>query len=313
MQRLFRLLCSFAVAAAATSTFAPAAHAWCASDCSRGQLVSVRVIEDGHPVSLYARHWVWPPERRYFEAVAGGHYAVELRNRTDRRIGVLMSVDGLNVVSGTRSNLGSGESMYVLGPYDHIVIRGWRTSLSEVRQFVFVDEQQSYAERTGQANGDMGWIRVLAFEEQRPLAWGRGLLNYYGGPSSAPVPQRADQPSTREDGEEKAPQASDGRAPREGGADASRKSVARNEAQGKARDEAAARPERESFPGTGWGGRREDHAVRTDFIAASTASDQLILRYEYESGLRALGIIPRHSRLQDREDGAIGFAQPPRW
>ena len=57
--------------------------------------------------------------------------------------------------------------MYVLDPYEGAVIRGWRTSLDDVRQFVFVDEERSYAERTGQANGDMGWIRVLSFQRDR--------------------------------------------------------------------------------------------------------------------------------------------------
>jgi len=43
--------------------------------------------------------------------------------------------------------------------------------MRDVRRFVFVDEERSYAERTGQANGDMGWIRVLSFRERAPQVW----------------------------------------------------------------------------------------------------------------------------------------------
>ena len=42
--------------------------------------------------------------------------------------------------------------------------------------------------------------------------------------------------------------------------------------------------------------------------------DQIVLRYEYTSGLRALGIrIRSRDRLWDRERGYLGFAQPPQW
>ena len=51
-----------------------------------------------------------------------------------------------------------------------------------------------------------------------------------------------------------------------------------------------------------------------EFNPEAQATDHLALRYEYESGLRALGIFPeRRYRLWEREDGRLGFAQPPRW
>ena len=43
------------------------------------------------------------------------------------------------------------------------------------------------------------------------------------------------------------------------------------------------------------------------------SSDQIVLRYEYASGLRALGINLQRNRLWDRERGELGFAQPPKW
>ena len=56
------------------------------------------------------------------------------------------------------------------------------------------------------------------------------------------------------------------------------------------------------------------HAAPWQLAKDASASDRLTLRYEYESGLRALGIFPdRGRRLWEREHGQMGFAQPPRW
>jgi hypothetical protein len=258
-----------------------------------GNLVDVSVQVQGHSAPLFltgdAR------DRFYFQAFKGRNYALSIHNRSGERVGVLIAVDGLNVVNGERSGLSAGEPMYVLGPWESAVIRGWRTSLSEVRQFVFVDEERSYAERTGQANGDMGWIRVLSFRENRPLAWG-GVRKFYDGQGGD---ERGQAQPTPEAGEPMA-----------------RKSAERDNA---TRSEVGAKDQLapsapENFPGTGWGERRGDPVRRVQFNPMLQATDHLVLRYEYESGLRALGIFPdRRYRLRERESGQMGFAQPPRW
>jgi hypothetical protein len=43
------------------------------------------------------------------------------------------------------------------------------------------------------------------------------------------------------------------------------------------------------------------------------AVDHIVLRYEYERTLIALGIYPDRDRLAQRERGDWRFAQPPRW
>ena len=52
---------------------------------------------------------------------------------------------------------------------------------------------------------------------------------------------------------------------------------------------------------------------QTSFEPQGWAADQISLRYEYASGLTALGIFPRRARVFDREQGELGFAKPPRW
>lgn len=265
-----------------------------------GDLVEVRVKVDGETAPLYVRPGEW--SKRYVQAFQGRNYSLELRNRTDRRIGVAISVDGINVVNGERSNLGSNEGMYVLDPYERAEIRGWRTSLEQVRRFVFVDEERSYASRTDQANGDMGWIRVHAFRESRPaIRWQRDYRGLYDGPANGgPTSELQEDPARRE-GEE-----SRGGASNESPAPSAKEQAGRLDAMRSA-------PQADAFPGTGWGEKRRDVVQRVDFRAERTATDRLVFRYEYASGLRALGIDLRRNRLRDREDGELGFAKSPRW
>jgi hypothetical protein len=267
-------------------------------ETANGNLVNVQVLVDGNPTPLFVRAGSW--DRTYFQAFRGKNYSLLVSNTTGARVGVLITVDGLNVVNGQKSSLANNEAMYVLDPYESATIRGWRTSLNDIRRFVFVDEDRSYASRTDQANGDMGWIRVLSFREQRPITWYDGpgyrdRTDLRGDDSNARREPRAQGGASKQGAPESAPAPSgDLRAQKAG----ERSSIA---------------PQNESTPGTGWGSHGFDPVQRTEFTAAGSATDHMVLRYEYESGLRALGIFPRRSRVLERERGEMGFAQAPRW
>jgi hypothetical protein len=307
---LARSLALALVLASAGSLAAAPARAWDRMgniNWADGQVVDVQVRVDGRAAPLF----VSPQgdSRHYFQAFAGRNYSLVLRNNSAERVGVLIAVDGLNVVSGVKSGLQGTEPMYVLGPYESATIDGWRTSLDDVRRFVFVDEARSYASRTGQANGDMGWIRVLAFREQHPFWEPRGrvydgrLNDRLGGglPSTQKAPARD---------ERNAPMAAAPPAPSALGELAPE---AKSRANSLESDQLSARPDAGSFPGTGWGEHQNDHVERVTFIAERRATDTLVFRYEYASGLRALGIFPDRNRLRDRDNGELGFAKPPRW
>jgi hypothetical protein len=272
-----------------------------------GRLVDVQVQVDGADAPLYLSPR-WADQRRYFEAFAGRNYSIVLSNKTSRRIGVLVAVDGLNVVNGSKSRLALGEPMYVMDPYERAEIRGWRTSLDNVRRFVFVDEQRSYAERTGQANGDMGWIRVLSFQEQR--SWWNLHGDRRNGGWRGPGALDQERKSAPEAGSPQGDEVQ--RQPGEPQSSAEKPLGKSSRLHGQAKGKDADGP----FPGTGWGDRRYDPVRETRFTADGPAVDHLVLRYEYQSGLLALGIEPQrawpHERLRQR-DSELGFARPPRW
>lgn len=254
-----------------------------------GRLVDVRVLVSGRSAPLYTAPGHY--DRSYFQAFRGQNYSLLLHNNSNRRVGVLIAVDGLNVISGERSGLSRNEAMYVLDPYEETTINGWRTSLDEVRRFVFVDEEHSYAERTNQANGDLGWIRVLAFREQIS-PWDQ-IRKYkeesrpYGGGSQPNEGPGLDQAPRANAAPQVAPEMSKSYADRQD----------------------------ESNPGTGWGDRKSDHVSRTNFRPEANPVDRITLRYEYARGLAQLGIHVRQrgDRTWERDRGELGFAKPPQW
>jgi hypothetical protein len=307
-----------AALAIAGALLAGPAHAdwgWNQDTWAQGRAVNVQLRVDGCAAPLYLSQQ--GDARRYFEAFAGRNYSVVVRNNTGARLGVLISVDGLNVVSGQRSRLSPDEQMYVLGPWETTTIRGWRTSLNDIQRFVFVDEKRSYAERTGQANGDMGWIRVVSFREQR-MAWTPRPSYFYNNERNEPQGSRDDAQQAPPMAERRAEPPAATPAPTASGS--AREEVVAPQAQGElkaqrksAADGLARNDQGGSFPGTGWGEHRSDPVQNVEF----RATDTLNLRYEYASGLQALGIYRNRDRdrdrLRERDNGALGFAKPPRW
>jgi hypothetical protein len=109
---------------------------------------------------------VWRRGGRMFVAgEAGRRYGLRVTNRTGGRVLAVMSVDGLNIITGETA--GYGQSGYVLGPYRAYDVTGWRKSNEEVAAFSFAPLPQSYAARTGRP-ADVGVIGMAVFTE-RPL------------------------------------------------------------------------------------------------------------------------------------------------
>lgn len=111
------------------------------------------------------------PEYRYrgqdwIAGTPGHRYAVRLTNRTGARVKVVLSVDGVNAVSGETA--ASTQTGYVLAPWQSTQIAGWRKSLDAVAQFVFTDLGDSYAARTGRPD-NVGVIGIAVFREAPPV------------------------------------------------------------------------------------------------------------------------------------------------
>ncbi len=131
-------------------------------------LVKIQVIDDrGRPFREYPLATRGGSARAYLEAVQGEEYAIRVRNTSGERVGLVIAVDGRNIISGGRSELGPRERMYVLGPHQSATYRGWRTSKNRVNSFYFTDAGDSYAAAWDDYSA-MGVIAVAVYREARP-------------------------------------------------------------------------------------------------------------------------------------------------
>ncbi len=134
--------------------------------------------------------------KAYVEAKRGQNYSIQIRNRSNQRVGVVVAVDGRNIISGARSELRSDERMYVLGPYQQETYEGWRTGKNRVNRFYFTDAGDSYSGAWGDYSA-MGVIAVAAFRENAPYEpWGQGGSGYNNQRGLRPPAEAA--PSTAE-------------------------------------------------------------------------------------------------------------------
>ena len=197
MKRLIGLI--VAVTTALGGTSALASH-----DSSVGSnLVDIEVIDrdTGRPMPLYVRRG-----QSYIAGEPGHRYSINLRNRSDERVLAVLSVDGVNAVTGQSAN--PQQSGYVLAPYQSTEVNGWRKSHNQVAQFVFTAPWDSYASRTGRPQ-NVGVIGVAVFREAQPIWY----------PNEAEISRR-DAPryearkSSQQDSSQQAPSASAGSAAR---------------------------------------------------------------------------------------------------
>lgn len=134
--------------------------------------------------------------RLYTTGRPGARYSLRVTNNTGGRVLVVMSVDGVNVLTGQTA--GYGQRGYVFGPYEAYDVNGWRKSDSEVAAFKFAPLSRSYAARTGRPD-DVGVIGIAAFTERAraPLAVSPEARERYRSESLADSasPQMRAQPS----------------------------------------------------------------------------------------------------------------------
>lgn len=198
--------------------------------------------------------------RFYVAGRPGDRYAVHVANRSGARILAVVSVDGVNAVSGETA--GAQQSGYVLAPHQSYEVNGWRKSQSEIAAFYFTTLADSYAARTDRP-ANVGVIGVAVFREWTPPPRPRPI---HPTPyPSAPEALRRDAPGSM------------------------------NEAQAdRAPAEAAGAPRREAERiGTGHGERERSDVTYTNFRRARPTPDEVLtIYYDSRENLVARGIIP---------------------
>jgi len=142
----------------------------CAHVGMRG-VVDVRIVSDSG--TEFAKYRTYPRVHQdgrffYVEAVKGDRYSIRVTNKSGGRIGVVIAVDGRNIISGKKSDLKQDERMYIVGPYENNTFEGWRTSMDRTNRFYFTEASDSYAEKVFADASAMGTIAVAVYREKVP-------------------------------------------------------------------------------------------------------------------------------------------------
>jgi hypothetical protein len=125
-----------------------------------GTLADISIFDRGRQETLP----VYEHDGRYYVAgEPGNEYEIRLSNGTGRDVLAVVSVDGVNVVTGETAAW--QQSGYVLGAWSGATIRGWRKSLERTAAFFFTSHRNSYAARTGRPQ-DVGVIGLAIFESR---------------------------------------------------------------------------------------------------------------------------------------------------
>jgi hypothetical protein len=149
--------------AALILVFATGSHAAQARACVAQVDVHDRASNSTLPVyHKRGRHWI--------AGEPGHEYELRIRNCAEVRVLAVISVDGVNVITG--QSAAPSQSGYVLEPGEHLTVEGWRKSMDRTAAFLFTDPADSYAVRTGRPD-DLGVIGVALFRERAPAVVAR--------------------------------------------------------------------------------------------------------------------------------------------
>lgn len=130
----------------------------------RAMHVSLEVLVDGRPMrTVQHKGKTYLPVPKL-----GAEYGLRVWNHGPRRVSAVLSVDGLSVINGQPAS--ADHPGYIVAPYSHVVITGWRRSMDTVAAFRFTDRDNSYAGKIGRPE-NIGVIGLIAIEE---LSWQPG-------------------------------------------------------------------------------------------------------------------------------------------
>ena len=245
-----------------------------------GQMGSLDILTRGNgqvlPVySSGGRNWV--------VGTPGQEYSIRYCNSTPGRVLAVMSVDGVNVVSGDTAS--PSQSGYVLGPYECADIQGWRKNMARTAAFYFTELPDAYATRTGRPQ-NVGVIGVAVFrEKQPPITW-RPYKDKIANDVRRQMDEAAQSPATGGYGQDA-----------QSSADAVR---SREQAAGRleaapsmAQSMPVPTPAPTSKLGTGHGRSEDSPAQMVRFERESaTPNETIAIHYDRRDNLAAMGILP---------------------
>jgi len=99
----------------------------------------------------------------------GRRYSIVVRNRSDFRLEIVLSVDGLDVIDGRPASF--RKRGYIVNPHRKLVVEGFRQSTEAVAAFRFGPVRESYASEKYHNTRNVGIIGIALFNEVDSDPW----------------------------------------------------------------------------------------------------------------------------------------------
>ncbi len=146
----------------------------------------VEILVNNKPIKKYYSNGNW-----WVEARKGVNYEVKIKNLTNKRALAVVSIDGIDVLSGeTASNESGG---YVIEGYGTYTVKGFRVSNETVNLFEFSNKEQSYAVQSPDgehSSKNTGGIGVIIWEEkERKPVYKKPLIRWPVAQPMIPEPE----------------------------------------------------------------------------------------------------------------------------
>ena len=127
--------------------------------------VSMHVQVNGRACKEYSHKGM-----SFIEARSGTNYTVKIKNDNPYRVMAVLSVDGLDVVTGKPAE--ETNTGYIIDAYSSLDVKGYRISDDNSASFIFTSKGKSYVQQAKSNATNAGVIGLRTYKEK---------LSYYSG------------------------------------------------------------------------------------------------------------------------------------
>lgn len=232
----------------------------------------------------------WHNGQAWVVGSPGNEYQVIVRNPIGSDVLAVVSVDGVNVITGETA--APGQTGYIVDPWRRLDIKGWRKDTTRTAAFYFTSLADSYAARTGRPD-NVGVIGVAVFRRKpEPVAVVPVAPSAVFAPKladSRPLPaqsSRATEAPAADDATAQAVPAAPSAPP------VSAQSLARADSSVRESANAELAKRERSRLGTGHGRSEYSQITMVDFERATREPEEVLtIRYDSYANLVARGVI----------------------
>lgn len=257
----------------------------------------VEVLVNGKPIKQHSFDWKF-----WIEAREGTEYSIKIKNNSFRRKLAIVTVDGLNAISGKPQDDSIGQG-YIVNAYNVLEVKGFRKDEETVGAFKFCKKGNSYCNEQG-LKGNNGVIGIRLYDEKQAWVTFSSSNEIKNAPFYSPssIPTCTSYPILTCSAEN---------------VYRSNSSTGDSGENYKSLDSCdiskTLRSESPKFDlGTTWGQKIEDKVTTVEFEVDESTKQELVLYYDTRANLEAMGLVLKEQKQVCFPKAFGAYATPPK-